>query len=98
LRNRAYAADHGAAALQEQPVSLIGFHRVLIASAIVFCTAFAAWQLLAFRRDGALLDAVVAIGFAAAAGLLTVYLVHLRRFLHGHREVGSDAAGSPEPR
>lgn len=62
-------------------MSLLAFHRVLIASGIVFCAGFSAWQLYGYRQAGGALDLAVGLGFAAAAGLLGVYLVHLRRFL-----------------
>lgn len=62
-------------------MSLVPFHRVLIASAIVFCAGFSALELLAYSRRGGTLELVLGLAFAAAAGLLIVYLWHLRRIL-----------------
>jgi hypothetical protein len=62
-------------------VSLVPFHRVLIASAIVFCAGFSALELLAYSRSGGLLELVLGLAFAVAAGALIFYLWHLRRIL-----------------
>jgi hypothetical protein len=62
-------------------MSLLPFHRVLIASAIVFCAGFSALELRAYTRGGGTLELVLGLGFAVAAGALIVYLWHLRRFL-----------------
>lgn len=62
-------------------LSLIPFHRFLIATAIVFCLFFAGWEVVAFSRDGGIAALLIGIAFAAAAVLLFVYLVHLRRVL-----------------
>lgn len=62
-------------------MSLIGFHRVLIASAIAFCAGFGAWQLAAFMRGGQAADLLLGIAFGIAAGALTIYLLFLRRVL-----------------
>ena len=64
-------------------MSLIGFHRFLIATAIVFCFGFGVWELMTWwvgRASGAL---VLGITFLALGGLLTYYLARLRRFLGG---------------
>lgn len=62
-------------------MSLVPFHRVLIASAVVFCAGFSAYTLLSYARTRGTLDLVLGLGFALAAGALLVYLIHLRRFL-----------------
>lgn len=66
-------------------MSLIGFHKVLIATGILFCGGFGGWQLLRFARGGG--TATLAVGLLAtlAAVGLGVYLALLGRFL-GHRE------------
>ena len=62
-------------------MSLISFHRVLIVAAILFCAGYAAYELLAFTRDGGNGSLVISgIFFVFAAGL-TYYLWHLKRFL-----------------
>ncbi len=66
--------------------TLVPFHRFLIASAIVFCAGFSAWQLLLFLRNREWLELVLGLAFALAAGLLLVYLLHLRRILNLPRD------------
>lgn len=60
---------------------MIAFHRVLIATAILFCGGFAVWSIVAFRASGGLLPLGLGIIFALAAALLGYYLKNLRRFL-----------------
>ncbi|MFQ5678664.1 MAG: hypothetical protein ACE5HP_04325 [Gemmatimonadota bacterium] len=67
-------------------MSLIGFHRVLIGTAILFCLGFGAWAGAAFLDAGATLDLVLAILFGLAAVSLSYYLLRLDRFLG--REAG----------
>ena len=62
-------------------MSLIGFHRVLIACGIIFCAGFSAWELLAFTRTDRTSDLLLGLGFALASGALTMYLLFLRRIL-----------------
>ena len=61
---------------------MIGFHRFLIATAIIFCAGFAVWAFAAFRSAGGSTALVLAIVFAVAAAALSYYLKNLRRFLH----------------
>lgn len=62
-------------------MSLLPFHRLLIAVAIIFCAGFAAWALRAFLEDGRIVDLALSIAFAAATVALGYYLRHLKRFL-----------------
>lgn len=62
-------------------MSLVPFHRVLIASSIAFFLAFAVWEFRAFLDDGAATSLAAAAAAAAAALLLAVYLRRLRSFL-----------------
>lgn len=62
-------------------MSLIGFHRVLIICAIVFCAGFSAWELMAFARHDRISDLILGLAFALASGALTTYLIFLRRIL-----------------
>ncbi len=62
-------------------MSLIGFHKLLIATAILFCALFAIWQGIIFTRTGAALNVALAAAFAFAAAGLTYYLANLQRFL-----------------
>ena len=60
---------------------MIPFHRVLIATGIVFCAGFALWALgryLAWGSSGML---ALTITFAVFAVALSYYLRHLKRFL-----------------
>ena len=71
-------------------MSLIGFHRVLIGTAILFCFSFAGWELLTWwvgRQPGALVLGAV---FLALGALLSFYLSKLRRFV-GYQD-GPDAS------
>jgi hypothetical protein len=63
-------------------MSLIPFHRLLIAAAIIFCAGFAVWAFFAFLDDNRLLDLGLAIAFGAAAIVLGYYLKNLARFLN----------------
>ncbi|MEE8134953.1 MAG: hypothetical protein V3T56_07840 [Gemmatimonadales bacterium] len=60
---------------------MIGFHRFLIASAIVFCMGFAVWSLLAFEANGSVGTLVLGVVFVLAAIGLGFYLNNLDRFL-----------------
>lgn len=71
-------------------MSLIGFHRILIASAIVFCAGFAAWEFVAYSRDGGTGTLLIGVAFAAGAVLLGVYLAHLKRVLRLRDGDGAD--------
>jgi hypothetical protein len=73
-------------------MDLIPFHRLLIATAIVFCAGFGAWQLVAYARGGGVSDMLVGLLFAALAGGLGVYLAHLRRVLRLPPPTGGSGA------
>ncbi|HYK83004.1 MAG TPA: hypothetical protein VEU55_07645 [Gemmatimonadales bacterium] len=60
---------------------MIPFHRLLIATAIVFCAGFAAWAAWDWRRSGEPVALAMACAFAVATVALTYYLRHLKRFL-----------------
>ena len=62
-------------------MSLISFHRFLIATAIAFCFGFAVWELMTWWVGGAAGALVLGITFVVLGGLLSYYLVRLRRFL-----------------
>ena len=62
-------------------MSLVGFHKVLIASAIGFCAGFGGWRLLHYARGGSGSDLLLGLAFTVASVALAVYLVFLRRFL-----------------
>lgn len=62
-------------------MSLVGFHRVLITTAILFCVAFGAWQAEGFAEGGSWLSLGLALAFGASGLGLLIYLLHLNRFL-----------------
>lgn len=60
-------------------MSLVSFHKVLIATAILFCAGFAVWEFN--RYTGGSGSLIMAVVFGVIAVLLSFYLAHLRRFL-----------------
>jgi hypothetical protein len=62
-------------------MSLINFHRVLIAAAILFCAGYACWELLAFTRSGGNGSLVISGVFFVLAAALSFYLWRLKRIL-----------------
>lgn len=66
-------------------MSLIDFHRLLIATGILFCSGFGGWQLVAYLRDGGGGHLAVGVASAVAAVALGVYLALLGRIL-GRRD------------
>lgn len=66
-------------------MSLIGFHKVLIATAVLFSGGFGVWRVKRFAEDGGWPELVVAAAFLAGAVLLGLYLARLDRYV-GHRE------------
>ena len=71
-------------------MSLIAFHRFLIAVAILFCLGFGSWEFLVAREGGGLGALALALIFTLLGVGLIVYLVHLRRFL------GYDEGSAPQ--
>lgn len=78
-------------------MSLIRFHQLLIASAIVFCHGFAIWEFVAFAREGGTGRILIGVGFAVAGLALTYYLIHLRRMLN-LPDAGPDSPAAPDER
>ena len=62
-------------------MSLISFHRVLIAFAILFCAGYGAYELAAFTRGGGNGSLVMSGVFFLLAACLAYYLWRLKRFL-----------------
>jgi hypothetical protein len=60
---------------------MIGFHRFLIATAILFCAGLGVWMLSAFWDNGSVVLLVLGISFGIAALGLSYYLRNLERFL-----------------
>ena len=79
--SRAIVYTSGGGPYLSGTMSLIGFHKLLIATAILFCALFAVWQGIIFTRTGAVLNVALAASFALAAAGLTYYLANLQRFL-----------------
>ena len=62
-------------------MSLITFHRFLIATGILFCLGFGSCEFLASRDGGGLGALTLGLVFTVLGLGLIVYLVHLGRFL-----------------
>lgn len=62
-------------------MSLIGFHRFLIATGIVFCFTFAGWELITWWVRGGTGALVLGGTFVVFGMLLVYYLRRLNRFL-----------------
>ena len=61
---------------------MIPFHRLLIATAILFCAVFAVWAFAAYRQGGGALQLTLGVAFTIAGVALGYYLKNLNRFLH----------------
>ncbi|MGQ0563406.1 MAG: hypothetical protein ACT443_16235 [Gemmatimonadota bacterium] len=62
-------------------LSLIAFHRFLIAAAILFCFGFAGWELRVYLAEGRTGALVLALVFALLGIALLAYLSRLKQFL-----------------
>ena len=62
-------------------MSLINFHRVLIAIAILFCAGYGVYELLEFNESGGTGSLLISAFFLVATAGLAYYLWHLKRFL-----------------
>lgn len=60
---------------------MIGFHRFLIGTAIVFCGGFALWAQRVYQTEGGTTFRVLSVCFGAATAALCYYLMNLKRFL-----------------
>jgi heme/copper-type cytochrome/quinol oxidase subunit 1 len=65
--------------------SLVPFHRVLIATAIVFCAGLSWWMFSMSGRDDTTPYGVLGVVFAVLAIVLAIYLWNLRKVL-GYRD------------
>jgi membrane protein implicated in regulation of membrane protease activity len=62
-------------------VSLIGFHRLLITTGILFCLGFAMWETRAFLQVGGSGTLLLGVTFAVLGVGLILYLRRLNRIL-----------------
>lgn len=62
-------------------MSLVGFHRFLIVTAILFCLGFGVWELNAAAAGDGAQEAVLGSVFLLLGIGLVVYLRRLTRFL-----------------
>ena len=60
---------------------MMNFHRVLITTAIIFCTVFAVWSFREWQGTHSAFSGATAGAFALFAVGLSVYLANLKRFL-----------------
>ena len=73
----------------DQPMSLIGFHRFLIVTAILFCLGFAGWEIRAWSATRGTATLVLAVIFVALGVGLALYLRRLGRILgYKRRDAG----------
>lgn len=64
---------------------MIGFHRFLIGTAIIFSAVLAAWSLNVFRVRGGASWLALGVTFAVITLAFGYYLRHLNRFLWHRR-------------
>jgi len=62
-------------------MSIIGFHRFLISTAILFCGGYAIWEFFNFSTTGSISTLLLGVFFSLATGALGYYLANLTRFL-----------------
>ncbi len=67
-------------------MSLISFHRFLIATAIAFCLGFSLYEARAFRAEGGAGVLVFSLVFGVLAVGLAFYLSRLNRILGYERD------------
>ncbi|MSR22311.1 MAG: hypothetical protein EXR92_02015 [Gemmatimonadetes bacterium] len=70
-------------------MSLISFHRGLIATAIVFCFGYAGWEIVSFTQEGGTGSLVVGGVFLVLGVGLGYYLARLMHFL-GYEKSGKE--------
>ncbi|MEX2572179.1 MAG: hypothetical protein WD737_12840 [Gemmatimonadota bacterium] len=63
-------------------MSLISFHRFLIAVGILFCAGYGIWELVSYTGSREASSLLIALAFFAGALGLGYYLRHLTRILH----------------
>ncbi len=68
-------------------MSLISFHRILIAVAILFCAGYGLYEHSAFTESGETGSLFMSGFFFVVTAGLTYYLWHLKRFL-GVKDLG----------
>lgn len=72
-------------------MSLVPFHRGLIATAIVFCLGYGGWEIAAYLRDGTSSSLVVGTIFLLLGAGLGYYLARLKHFLgYGEKARGRE--------
>jgi hypothetical protein len=69
--------------------SLVPFHRVLIATGIIFCAGFSWWMFSKTSEGGSTPYGLLGAVFAILAVVLAIYLWNLRRVL-GYRDEDRD--------
>lgn len=76
-------------------MSLLQFHRLLIACGILFCLGYAGWEVRALLQGGGFGSLALAMAFGVLAFVLAVYLWQLNRWLgYGERKGGGGAGES----
>jgi len=75
-------------------MSIVSFHRALIAAAIVFCFGYGIWELVAHARPGPAGSLGIGVVFVVLGCALIFYLARLNRFLGYEVEREADRRGS----
>lgn len=70
-------------------MSLVSFHRALIVTAIMFCFAFAGWELRSYYAGGGDVAVVLSATFGLLGILLAFYLSRLTAILKLDDDAGS---------
>lgn len=71
-------------------MSIVSFHRGLIAAAIAFCFGYGIWELTGYAQDGRGGSLGVGVVFVILGAALIFYLVRLNRFLGYEEGEGGD--------
>lgn len=71
-------------------MSIVSFHRALIAAAIAFCFGYGIWELVGYSRPGPGGSLGLGVVFVVLGAGLIFYLVRLNRILGYGNGEGSD--------
>ena len=66
---------------ESEMLSLMNFHRVLIASSILFCWGFGIYEIVRFTTNAETNSVMLGILFVILGCGMLYYLIHLNRFL-----------------
>ncbi len=67
-------------------LSLMNFHKILIAFAILFCWGFGVYEISLFLSNGMHISLIMGVTFGILGGGMLYYLVHLDRILGSRKK------------